>query len=270
MTGDEEEDDDDSSFHSLPASPLHQSPHRSQSHMQAAPAGAVWGNRPSSARSLGLGDSSDRLSQSSAAVVSGQSHAALAHGMLQPGMDEALQASAWSGSNYGPQSLDTQHLGLRLPDQLASSSDPIVSPAFMHRSAPARAYQPQQLQQQQQQQQPFFPAAPLASFASQEAQGYPPQLHSQAPVALLSASAAVVSDDDSFLNDVLAEQEEDNRPVGIYGAPAAGAVWPGLGDPSMGPGMSPAAMSVYLVHLTTWGFAASVLVRCLFGLTSVQ
>ena len=152
-------------------------------------------------------------------------------------------------------------MALRLPEQLASSSDPIVSPAFMHRSAPARSYPPQELQQQNM----FFPAAPLASFVSQEAQGYPPQPHSQAPVALLSTSAAIVSDDDSFLNDVLAEQEEDNRPVGIYGAPAGAAVWPELGGPPLGPGMRPAAVSGYLVseHLGGCRIPGCI---CLFGL----
>ncbi len=212
-----QDDDDDESYHSLPASPLQQSPHRGQGGEDPLHPGAVWGSaadiRPSSARSLGLPDSS-------AASTSGSGQAALPSGLLQPGMEPA--PGAWSGPAFGPHSSDPQ-LPHRLHDQLASTSDPVISPAFAHRSAPARpSYQPQQHQQQQQQ--GWDPAGPLKNFVQQE----------QAP--------AQAFDQDSFLDNLLNEQQMDNRPVtSIYPAAPVGvagsAQWPGLGDaPPVGPG----------------------------------
>ncbi|KAL3144125.1 hypothetical protein ABBQ32_003915 [Trebouxia sp. C0010 RCD-2024] len=241
-SGQDDKDDDESSFHSMPVSPVRQSPHspvrarHSRSVVQGPAFGPAWtssGNRPTSARSHGVSDPSDRISQGSGASVSGQGHSALPQGLLQPGMD-AVEASAWSGAAFAAQSSDPQFAHQRMPDQLTSSSDPVVSPGFMHRSAPARAYQPQHPQQQQP---GFNPAAPLQSFVTQESQEYGPRLQVATPAAvMLAASAAVVSDDDMFLNDVLAQQQEDNKPVGIYSVPAAAAVWPELSAAPVVPG----------------------------------
>ena len=114
----------------------------------------------------------------------------------------------------------------RLHDQLASS-DPIVSPGFTQRSAPARGYQPQQ--------QGFDPAIPLRAFVQQQVQ-HETQLHIPPPQPsppLPVASPAF--DSNSFLNDLLSEQQMDNRPVeAIYAvAPAGIAQWPGLNDTSL-------------------------------------
>lgn len=241
-SGQDDKEDDESSFHPMPVSPVRQSPHspvrarHSRSVVQGPAGGSAWNsssNRPTSARSHGVLDPSDRILQGSGASVSGQSHSALPQGLLQPGMD-AVQGSAWSGAAFAAQSSDPQFAHQRMPDQLTSSSDPIVSPGFMHRSAPARAYQPQHPQQQQ----PVFnPAAPLQSFVTQESQEYDsrPQIATPAAV-MLAASATVVSDDDMFLNDVLAQQQEDNKPVGIYSAPVAATVWPELNAAPVVPG----------------------------------
>ena len=232
---DEDEEDDGSSFHSLPASPLRHSPHGSQPNpMQAAPGVSAWGstNRPSSARSLGPGDSSDRVSQGSGASVSGQGHSALPHGLLQPGMN-GLQPSPWSGGAFGPQSADPQFDNRRLPDQLAFASDPVVGPAYMQRSGPTRS------------QPGFFPAAPLAAYVHQEVQGSHPQLQISAPAPVLTTSTTAAQlDDDDFLNDLLAQQQEDNKPVGIYSAPTGATLWPDLANPPplVPGGCSPSAL----------------------------
>lgn len=226
QTWDDEEEDDGASFQSTTASPRRHSPHRSQ----PAPTHATaWGstNRPSSARSFGPGDFPDRTSQGSGASVSGQGHAALPHGLVQPGMN-GLQASAWAGGAFAPHSLDPQ-LALTLPDQLAPQHDPIVSPGFTHRSAPARSFQPQQSA--------FNPAAPLQSYVAQEAHAHVPWPQAPTLAAGLRPAAAIAaampSDDDIFLNELLAEQHEDNKPVGIYApaAPASAALWPALDAP---------------------------------------
>lgn len=153
---------------------------------------------------------------------------------------DAVQLSAWAGGAFAPQSSDPEFAHPRLPEQLASSSDPVVTPAFV-RSAPAR-YQPPQ------QQQGFNPAAPLLSFVTQESQEYESRPQIPAPAAvILAASAAVVSDDDTFLNDVLAQQQEDNKPVGIYSAPATAALWPELNAPPVVPGKAlPSALDSVL------------------------
>ena len=227
----------------MPASPMRHSPHRSQPTPMQGPAGAAWGNtnRPSSARSLGAGDFSDRISQGSSASVSGQGHAGLPHGLLQPGMN-SVQPSAWVGGAFAPHSTDPQ-LGLALPDQLVPQRDPVVSPGYMHRSAPARPFQPGP---------GFNPAAPLLSYVQQETRDHAPRPQVLIPAAGLgpaAASANMPSADDIFLNDILAGQEEDNKPVGIYAAPAAAApaaaaLWPAL-DAVPLPGGPPHLASVH-------------------------
>lgn len=250
-TWENEEDDDRSSFHSTSASsPSRHSPHRSQPTPMQGPAGAAWGNanRPSSARSVGAGDFPDRISQGSGSSVSGQGHAALPHGLLQPGMN-GVQSSAWAGSAFAPHSIDPQ-FGLTLPDQLAPMNDPVISPGFMHRSAPARPLQPQLA---------FNPAAPLQSYVEQETCDRAPRPQALAPTAGLGPAAATSANmpseaDAIFLNDVFAGQEEDNKPVGIYAAPAGNAtaattLWPALDALPAPGGLHPALVHPFEVSL---------------------
>lgn len=138
----------------------------------------------------------------------------------------SVQPLAWAGGAFAPHSTDSQ-LGLALPDQLVPQRDPVVSPGFMHRSAPARPFQPGS---------GFNPAAPLLSYVQQETRDCTPRLQASTPAAGLgpaATSANMPTADDIFLNDILAGQEEDNKPVGIYAAPAAAAPaaavpWPAL------------------------------------------
>ena len=206
-----DDDADDEDYHSVSSSSVHQSPHR-----LGAPTDTLhpaWGPqsagvRPNSARSLGLTDSSG-------ASISGRGHHALPPSMLQPGMNAPHQGWTAPGAAFGPHSSDPQ-LPSRLHQQLASASDPVISPAFAPRSAAARPYQPG-----------FDPADPLKQFNRQENQLLQEAV---APPGPAPAPAGYDSDTD-FMTNLLNENQMDNMPVpAIYSAAPAGvadtAYWP--------------------------------------------
>ena len=125
-----------------------------------------------------------------------------------------VQPSAWAGGGFAPHPTDPQ-LGHALPDQLVPQRDPVIDPGLVHRSAPAR---------------PYNPAAPIRLFVEQET--HDPATWPQAVTSSAGLGPANIADA-MFLDDVLSGQEEDNKPVGIYAAPAgaapaAAAPWPAL------------------------------------------
>jgi len=237
-TGHTWDDDDDASY--LSSSPPPRSPHRVGGPTDTLHPGSAWAPqsasvRPSSARSLALTDSSG-------ASTSGRghmAHMAVAPGMLQPGMSAANQGWSAPSAPFGPHSSDPQ-IPHRLYEQLASPNDPVVSPGFAQRAAPARSH--------------YDPAGPLRNFVNQE---------TNAPAVIQGAMAPVVTpasaefDSEAFLSNLLNENQLDNRPVSdIYSAAPVGgsgadtAHWPGLADaPPAGPGTNTSGHTMHVLSM---------------------
>jgi len=187
--------------------------------------------RPSSARSLALTDSSG-------ASTSGRghmAHMAMAPGMLQPGMSVPNQGWSAPGAPFGPHSSDPQ-IPHRLYEQLASPNDPVVSPGFAQRAAPARSH--------------YDPAGPIRNFVNQET-------NAAAVMAPVVKPASADFDSEAFLSNLLNENQLDNRPVSdIYSAAPVGgsgadtAHWPGLADaPPAGPGTNTSGHTMHVLSM---------------------
>jgi hypothetical protein len=236
------DDDDNASY--LSSSPPPRSPHRVGGPTDTRHPGSAWAPqsasvRPSSARSLGLTDSSG-------ASTSGRGHmghVAVAPGMLQPGMSAPNQGWSAPGAPFGPHSSDPQ-IPHTYYEQLASPNDPVVSPSFAQRAAPARSH--------------YDPAGPLRDFVKQEKN--PPAMN-QGPMAPVVTPASPGFDSDDFLSNLLNENQLDNRPVSdIYSAAPVGdagagaAHWPGLADaPPAGPGTNNSGLApCHTLSSTQW------------------